>query len=62
MAGKNAKRVLRISKETQPYRTELTPVSFLRRSASSRRVGSTGFTRCRSKPASRACRMSSLCP
>ena len=33
MAGKNAKRVLRISKETQPYRTELTPVSFLRRSA-----------------------------
>ena len=33
MAGKNAKRVLRISKETQPYRTELTPLSFLRRSA-----------------------------
>src|SRR5207253_3043828 len=33
MAGKNAKRVLRISKETQPYRTELTRVSFLRRSA-----------------------------
>jgi len=33
MAGKNSKRVLRISKETQPYRTELTPVSFLRRSA-----------------------------
>jgi fatty-acyl-CoA synthase len=27
------KRVLRISKETHPYRTELTPVSFLRRSA-----------------------------
>src|SRR5256885_17177585 len=33
MVGKNAKRVLRISKEAQPYRTELTPVSFLRRSA-----------------------------
>ncbi len=33
MAAKNAKRVLRVSKETQPYRTELTPVSFLRRSA-----------------------------
>ena len=33
MAGTNAKRVLRISRETQPYRTELTPVSFLRRSA-----------------------------
>ena len=27
------KRVLRISRETHPYRTELTPVSFLRRSA-----------------------------
>ena len=33
MAGQNSKRVLRISRETQPYRTELTPVSFLRRSA-----------------------------
>jgi fatty-acyl-CoA synthase len=28
-----AKRVLRVSKERQPYRTELTPVAFLRRSA-----------------------------
>ena len=28
-----SKRVLRVSKEAQPYRTELTPVSFLRRSA-----------------------------
>jgi hypothetical protein len=27
------KRVLSVSKETQPYRTELTPVAFLRRSA-----------------------------
>ena len=27
------KRVLRVAKEAQPYRTELTPVSFLRRSA-----------------------------
>jgi len=33
MAGRNPKRVPRISKETRPYRTELTPVSFLRRSA-----------------------------
>ena len=32
------------------------------RSASSSRRGSTGFTRCRSKPASRAMRMSSLRP
>jgi fatty-acyl-CoA synthase len=31
MAG--SKKVLRVSKEVQPYRTELTPVSFLRRSA-----------------------------
>ena len=30
---REAKRVLRVSKEAQPYRTELTPVSFLRRSA-----------------------------
>src|SRR5207245_10618038 len=27
------KRVLRVSRERQPYRTELTPVAFLRRSA-----------------------------
>ena len=33
MAGKSGKRVLPISKVTQPYRTELTPVAFLRRSA-----------------------------
>ncbi len=33
MPGKSGKRVLAISKETQPYRTELTPVAFLRRSA-----------------------------
>ena len=33
MASAGSKRVLRISKETQPYRTELTPVAFLRRSA-----------------------------
>jgi fatty-acyl-CoA synthase len=33
MASVGTKRVLRISKETRPYRTELTPVSFLRRSA-----------------------------
>jgi len=33
MASRNSKRVLRIAKETQPFRTELTPVSFLRRSA-----------------------------
>jgi fatty-acyl-CoA synthase len=33
MAGGTGKRVLRISKERLPYRTELTPVSFLRRSA-----------------------------
>ena len=33
MASAGGKRVLRISKETQPYRTELTPVAFLRRSA-----------------------------
>src|SRR5262247_1552 len=33
MAGAGGKRVLRISKETVAYRTELTPVSFLRRSA-----------------------------
>src|SRR5205823_3383906 len=33
MPGKSGKRVLPISKETQPYRTELTPVAFLRRSA-----------------------------
>ena len=33
MASRNFKRVLRIAKETQPFRTELTPVSFLRRSA-----------------------------
>src|SRR5688572_492853 len=33
MASAGSKRVLRISKETLPYRTELTPVSFLRRSA-----------------------------
>ena len=33
MAAGGSKRVLRVAKETQPYRTELTPVSFLRRSA-----------------------------
>jgi fatty-acyl-CoA synthase len=33
MASPTSKRVLRISKERQPYRTELTPVAFLRRSA-----------------------------
>ena len=33
MSGTDGKRVLPISKETQPYRTELTPVAFLRRSA-----------------------------
>ena len=33
MASGGSKRVLRVAKETQPYRTELTPVSFLRRSA-----------------------------
>ena len=33
MAVAGGKRVLRVSRETQPYRTELTPVSFLRRSA-----------------------------
>src|SRR5437762_6951088 len=33
MSGTHGKRVLPISKETQPYRTELTPVAFLRRSA-----------------------------
>jgi fatty-acyl-CoA synthase len=32
-ASQQAKRVLRVSKEAQPYRTELTPVSFLRRTA-----------------------------
>ncbi|HEV8584504.1 MAG TPA: acyl--CoA ligase family protein [Methylomirabilota bacterium] len=32
MASQKSKRVLRISKETRPYRTELTPVAFLRRS------------------------------
>jgi fatty-acyl-CoA synthase len=33
MAVAGGKRVLRVSRETEPYRTELTPVSFLRRSA-----------------------------
>src|SRR5205809_2494752 len=33
MSGTHGKRVLPISKETRPYRTELTPVAFLRRSA-----------------------------
>src|SRR4029450_9915070 len=33
MASGGSKRVLKATKETQPYRTELTPVSFLRRSA-----------------------------
>src|SRR4029434_10795504 len=33
MASGGSKRVLKVAKETQPYRTELTPVSFLRRSA-----------------------------
>jgi acyl-CoA synthetase (AMP-forming)/AMP-acid ligase II len=34
MAGsQQGKRVLRVAREAQPYRTELTPVSFLRRSA-----------------------------
>ena len=33
MASAGSKRVLRVSKEAQPYRTELTPVTFLRRSA-----------------------------
>jgi len=33
MPGKNRKRVLPISHETRPYRTEMTPVAFLRRSA-----------------------------
>jgi fatty-acyl-CoA synthase len=32
-ASQQVKRVLRVSKEAQPYRTELTPVAFLRRSA-----------------------------
>src|SRR5256712_1131251 len=33
MSSQNSKRVLRIAKETQPFRTELRPVAFLRRSA-----------------------------
>jgi fatty-acyl-CoA synthase len=33
MGSDGRKRVLRISRESQPYRTELTPVAFLRRSA-----------------------------
>src|SRR5688572_33212305 len=34
MAGsQQGKRVLRVARESEPYRTELTPVSFLRRSA-----------------------------
>ena len=33
MASGGGKRVLKVAKETQPYRTELTPVAFLRRSA-----------------------------
>ena len=33
MASGGSKRVLKVAKDTQPYRTELTPVSFLRRSA-----------------------------
>ena len=33
MASGGGKKVLKVAKETQPYRTELTPVSFLRRSA-----------------------------
>jgi fatty-acyl-CoA synthase len=33
MASRQPKRVVRISRERHPYRTELTPVSFLRRSA-----------------------------
>jgi fatty-acyl-CoA synthase len=33
MTSGGRKRVLRVSKETHPYRTELTPVAFLRRSA-----------------------------
>jgi fatty-acyl-CoA synthase len=33
MTTERARRVVRISKETFPYRTELTPISFLRRSA-----------------------------
>src|SRR5687768_12539936 len=32
-ASQQGRRVLRVSKEAQPYRTELTPVAFLRRSA-----------------------------
>ena len=32
-ASQHGKRVLRVSKESQPYRTELTPIAFLRRSA-----------------------------
>ena len=32
-ASQPGKRVLRVAREDQPYRTELTPVSFLRRSA-----------------------------
>jgi fatty-acyl-CoA synthase len=33
MASQQSKRVLRVAKEAHPYRTELTPVAFLRRSA-----------------------------
>ena len=33
MASAGGKRVLKVAKEAQPYRTELTPVAFLRRSA-----------------------------
>src|SRR3989440_11004993 len=33
VGSQQGKRVLRVAKETQPYRTELTPVAFLRRSA-----------------------------
>jgi fatty-acyl-CoA synthase len=33
MASQSPKRVLRVAKEAQPFRTELTPVAFLRRSA-----------------------------
>ena len=32
-AGQAPKRVVRLSRETHAYRTELTPVAFLRRSA-----------------------------
>src|SRR5262245_47272147 len=32
-AGRSSKQVVTISREAHPYRTELTPISFLRRSA-----------------------------